>query len=337
LTPIVFFRADGNASIGLGHLVRCMALADMLKGYFSIIFVTFTTDSKIVAMLNQVANEVDVLTDSRSDNFLKRINANDIVVLDGYQFTENDQKNIKDKGAKLVFIDDLNQGVFFADVIINMALGAALLSYQAQTNCRFLLGPDYALLRKPFLEEAKKQREIAPLSSLFINMGGSDEHNVTLKVLKAAQTVSSLQKIHVVTGAAYPHYEQLREWAIQDDFRIELYSNLQASEMRDLLVSCQAIICPASGVVLEATSVGLAILSGHTAANQLEALKGLEAAQVLINMGDLIQLKEEQIKTYIEDLVIHTDTVCALIASQKQLIDGLSNERILKVFQELQK
>ena len=34
----LFFRADGNSSIGLGHLLRLLAVADALKYKFEITF-----------------------------------------------------------------------------------------------------------------------------------------------------------------------------------------------------------------------------------------------------------------------------------------------------------
>jgi hypothetical protein len=38
-TKRLVFRADGNATIGLGHLVRLLALADMLRGLAPGVFV----------------------------------------------------------------------------------------------------------------------------------------------------------------------------------------------------------------------------------------------------------------------------------------------------------
>ena len=36
----ILFRADGNEEIGYGHVIRSLALADMLKENFECIFVT---------------------------------------------------------------------------------------------------------------------------------------------------------------------------------------------------------------------------------------------------------------------------------------------------------
>ena len=45
IKPKVYIRADGNSEIGLGHVIRSLALAEMLKDEFCCIFVTrFLTD-----------------------------------------------------------------------------------------------------------------------------------------------------------------------------------------------------------------------------------------------------------------------------------------------------
>ena len=35
----IFIRADGSIKKGLGHLIRCLSLANMLKNHFQICFV----------------------------------------------------------------------------------------------------------------------------------------------------------------------------------------------------------------------------------------------------------------------------------------------------------
>ena len=49
LNSRIIFRADGNSIIGLGHISRCLALYDILKGtYQEVIFVTRDSDINTV-------------------------------------------------------------------------------------------------------------------------------------------------------------------------------------------------------------------------------------------------------------------------------------------------
>ena len=49
----LIFRADGNAQIGLGHVMRCLALADMLQGGFSMQFALVTPSIEVRALIEK--------------------------------------------------------------------------------------------------------------------------------------------------------------------------------------------------------------------------------------------------------------------------------------------
>ena len=47
----VYFRVDGSAQIGLGHLVRCIALAQMLQEEFSVHFISKEIPGEIIRQI----------------------------------------------------------------------------------------------------------------------------------------------------------------------------------------------------------------------------------------------------------------------------------------------
>eukprot|EP01098_Paradermamoeba_levis_P012653 TRINITY_DN5574_c0_g1_i1.p4 TRINITY_DN5574_c0_g1~~TRINITY_DN5574_c0_g1_i1.p4 ORF type:complete len:130 (+),score=7.08 TRINITY_DN5574_c0_g1_i1:1046-1435(+) len=120
----LFFRADGNAQIGLGHVMRCLALADMLKGDFLMRFALVEPTADVRDLLENAGLSVISLSAlTQQADFLAQIKPTEIVVLDGYSFDEALQQSVRDRAKKLVFIDDLVTGHQVADVIINHAGG----------------------------------------------------------------------------------------------------------------------------------------------------------------------------------------------------------------------
>ena len=146
----VYIRADGSSNIGLGHIIRCVSLAHMLKDKFMIHFFVLEIPEALKSEI--VQNEWNITVIEKELDFLSELKGNEIVILDGYLFNSNYQKQIKNKGCKLVCIDDFHDQRFYADLVINHAPGVSKEDYKGEQYTKYLLGPDYALLRPEFLE-----------------------------------------------------------------------------------------------------------------------------------------------------------------------------------------
>ena len=133
----VFIRADGSSQIGLGHLVRCSALAHMLKDHFEITFYSKEIPDAMLAELN--SNGFICHKIKNENEFFNQLNDKNIAVLDGYNFGTDYQKQVKDTGSKLICIDDLHDQKFLADLIINHAPGITPQDYKAKTYTQFAL------------------------------------------------------------------------------------------------------------------------------------------------------------------------------------------------------
>ena len=118
----IFFRADASPTIGYGHYIRSLALADMLKQDFDCtMFTQMPTDYQLREVQSVCSIRYLSDTDAKFDEFLDKLHGDEIVVLDNYFFTTDYQRAIKSKGCKLVCIDDMHDKYFVADAIINSA------------------------------------------------------------------------------------------------------------------------------------------------------------------------------------------------------------------------
>ncbi len=79
----VFFRADGGNHIGLGHLVRCIALAQMIESQFNINFVCRSIPEKTANDIDQL--QFKLIRIKEEEEFLALLKPVDIVVLDSYE------------------------------------------------------------------------------------------------------------------------------------------------------------------------------------------------------------------------------------------------------------
>jgi UDP-2,4-diacetamido-2,4,6-trideoxy-beta-L-altropyranose hydrolase len=318
----VYVRVDGYTEIGLGHLYRCISLATMLTKFFNIVFVCKKIPNDIVQIiLNENFGFFQI---ENEEIFFELINKNDLIVVDGYGFNYEYQQKIKSKKCKLVIIDDLHEGLFSADLIINQNPSIGELDYNVEKPVSFALGLNYVLLRHPFIAAANSCKSINDTKTIFICFGGADKFNLTETALIESLKFSKIKKIFVVTGVEYKHFNQINNYSLKYN-KVKHYHNLSADKMCELMVNSDLGIVPSSGIVLEALACKLNIISGMYADNQKLLYKYLSDNKYIIKAGSF---KKDDINAALVNALNNPTNF-------KNLIDGKSTFRIYYKFLDL--
>ena len=256
----IFFRADAGAQIGYGHFIRTLALADMLRDDFDCTFLTQSPSEYQQKEVEKVCPLVALPSDdSKFEKFIDCLKGEEIIVLDNYFYTSEYQKQIKEKGCKLVCIDDMHDKHYYADVVINHGLTDENL-FDVEPHTRLCLGFDYALLRRPFIQVSNT---VKLPNSWFISFGGTDFLNLTEKILKAIHDDPRVDSITVVIGDAYKYIENLKNYP-----KATIEKNLTAEEMADVMRKAQYAILPSSSVCIEALACRCKVAAGFFVSNQ---------------------------------------------------------------------
>ncbi|WP_375433713.1 UDP-2,4-diacetamido-2,4,6-trideoxy-beta-L-altropyranose hydrolase, partial [uncultured Hymenobacter sp.] len=327
--PQVVFRADANQRIGLGHLMRCLALAEMLHQQFACRFIIRDSDSAIQDQILASGFTYDLvpsgLTLLEEATWLQQqVSATTILVLDGYDFDDAYRRELKRTSRALICLDDMGTQHSWCDVIVNAAGGITRAFYSPEPGATLCLGPAYALLRRPFREAALRPTHQPDTKRIFLNMGGADPHNHTLLVLKQLQQRFPERKVAVVTGAAYPHQQILNEYAAHKP-AVRLYHNLSAAAMAELLASCGIFVCPPSGMAYECCALGGLLLLYPTAENQRRILDFLVNANLALLFPSLPTLVDNALP----------DLASAMQIRQRAIFDGAAAQRYQQVFAAL--
>lgn len=326
----VVIRADGNAAMGLGHIVRCQALAQALQPLFAALFVLRTPAPTLSQQLEHAGIAVLPIPDTvppgqaEAHWLATYLGPGDVLVLDGYQFAPPYQRLLSAQGVAVVCLDDLITLPTWADVVLNQAGGVAPASYAAVPLAQLCLGPSYALLRPAFWQQADSIAAVEP-PRLFLNMGGADPGNQTLALLPRLRQQFPSYDIVVVTGAAYPYQAILAAYAQPLAGSVQLHHNLAAAELAALLRTCQVFVCPPSGVAYECCAAGGAVLLHLTADNQAAMFEFLVNEGLAISLAEALALSET-------DLPVLADHQ---LPRQRTLFDGGASQRLQAIFTEL--
>ncbi len=342
-------RADGGPTIGLGHVMRLLALADILRGEFAeVVFAVQSPNESLREMLVEMGLPVQELPAqplTAEANWLRQqfLRADDVLVLDGYGFDFAYQQAARAGAHRLVCLDDLHAFPFAADLVLNPAGGVSASSYELrQPGARLLAGPAFAPLRTAFegnnfessqtvdLHAAPNKAagttfEPASPAIVLLCLGGADPQHRTQQVANQLLTLptTAMEQLHVVIGPAYHAWEALRAWA-EPQSRLSLHRALPAAELAALMRRCGAAVLSPSTVSYEYCAAGGGLLfTLSTADNQHDLDRFLRGAGMALPLPSVANVLTSPDAVRISD---------QLRAAQRYHFDGLAPVRLRQAF-----
>lgn len=232
----VLIWAETSPEIGMGHVKRCLVLANRLKADgFEVEFATYK-------MPNDEYKPYHVNWLDHLGKFLETsAGAYDYVITDTYTLTPKDLRIIRQYVRYVIVIDDLNNlDLYIADLVINGDYQAKDWKYAC--TGKVLLGPEYLLIDPKFTKKAYPKEHILVLT------GGTND-----------ALVEKIQGIFAV----------YKPW---DNFDLMITPNLSAYKfdipMQELMQKAFVVVTPCGMSIYEAMACGASIIGYVTAENQ---------------------------------------------------------------------
>jgi len=338
----LYIRADSDSKIGTGHIMRCIALAQAWQVQGG--QVTFISHCESEALKERIQIEkfrlisLDHVCPDSSDlmnalSILKSDSADHkpCLVLDGYHFTPEYQKEIRDEGIRLLVIDDMNHlPHYHADILLNQNIHAPDLKYKCDADTTLLLGNRYALLRREFLKYLDFKRQIPDLAkNILVTLGGADPDNVTLKVIEALKLLDEPDiSVRIITGPANPHQETLRKALALGNFEAELLIN--PPNMSELMAWADMAVSAGGSTCWELAFMGVPSIVLILGENQAAVAKYLMNIKAVLNLGIFAECSKEHISDACKTLIGSSIARTSLSQQSATLINGSGPNNVIK-------
>ena len=262
--------------MGLGHLMRCRALAEAL-------IATGHRCDFIVAGLESALSQpfeaagitihrIELEHDRDAASTLSLANSlhADGLIVDGYHFTDPWRLALRRAGKPILAFADGPLRPLHADLLIDAA------SPRSDRPTE-LFGPDYVLLRRELAAAAKRPPlPIAERCSILVTFGGSDPAALTVPTVTALHRLLPETPLTVVVGSATPRaatvasdLSMLGPWI---DVRVA------PPHMGDLMRTAGLAISAAGGTVGELAAIGVPPVLAIVADNQVAGAAACAAA-----------------------------------------------------------
>jgi UDP-2,4-diacetamido-2,4,6-trideoxy-beta-L-altropyranose hydrolase len=333
---VVVIRADGNSEIGMGHFMRSLALAEILSSQFKIIFVTTTPNDFQISEMNKICHAWIGLSSSKMhySEFLELLKGDEIVVLDNYYYGTEYQVKIKNKGCKLVCVDDVHRYAFVADVVINHAEYSTKSHYKVSDYTKLCLGHKYAILRKTYLENLNLTSSELDKESILICIGGVDKFGIGLKIAKwmlESNLVRNIKQIQIVNS----YSKELLEFARKLGVEINFHQQLNPERMKELFKNATLGVFPASTIAIESCSMRLPFITGYYVDNQKNILNGLTNNELAVSAGNLLNVKREEFDLILQKTLGSVDYREKSVTNMIKSLDKKSPQRLKNIFAKL--
>ena len=292
-------------NLGLGHAMRCLALAQAWqKPGGRAVFLMAPTDPALGARLSSEGITQAKMTaapgspdDARQTIAQARDLMAPLVVVDGYQFDAAYQQLIKTSGLKLLLIDDNGEAAYYpADLVLNQNLHAEerLYAHRAPYT-RLLLGANYVLLRREFLPWQDWRRSYPETARrILITLGGSDPANLTLRLIQALERVQAPGlEARAVIGPSNPHREVLQAAVQHASLPVRLETNVP--DISRLMAWADLAITGGGTTSLEAAFMSLPNMIVILAENQVQLAAKMQESGAAINMGWFHSLNQDML------------------------------------------
>lgn len=337
MTKKIIFRADGNSSTGLGHLYRLFSLVEVVKGFYDFVFLVHesSTYSVIPRSYKKKVIPLDVCLKDEVKWLVKNFSSKEyIIIADGYHFVSSYQKQLKNEGYKLLYIDDLGKEHMYADIVINHSPYIQEKQYFKEEYTKISLGTKFALLRPSYLLEAKQDRIIKNIDSVFICFGGADPYNLTVKAIQGVLRIPRIKEVHVVIGGAYLNEKGIIELEKKFSSQLFYYKNLSENELLEVMKKCNSAIVPASTILYEVCCVKMPVLSGYYVDNQELIYKGFLNENAIYKGGSF---KEYTFLDFTNALqgILKEKNYDFQIEAQKRMFDTKIAQRHLDLIKKL--
>jgi UDP-2,4-diacetamido-2,4,6-trideoxy-beta-L-altropyranose hydrolase len=324
-------RADANARIGAGHVMRCMALAEAWRRAAGET-VLFTVDVPAFAATSAERRGVAIRSYASADaawdalSGWARANAGAWVAVDSNDAGADAYRSLRAAGARVLAVDDVAaHPEVDCDILLNPNIDADTLGYRvgASTHCCF--GPRYALIRDEFRRQPARPRFDRSASRVVVSFGGADVHDQAGRVARLLANAAPPLDVTIVAGQA--HGAARRDEVAQEGIHIRWQS--PTGDMARLLASADMAICAAGGTCWELAHLGVPALALVVADNQIKVAAGLHEAGVLRNAGWFDRVSDAELASAI-DALRRDGGREEMSRRGRALIDGLGADRVVE-------
>ncbi len=346
-----YIRADGNEKIGMGHVMRCLTIAEALRERGEDVLFLTADDKPVkliedrgfaVKILFTYYDEMEVELPQLMALFMGTTGGEGVelprILVDSYFVTEFYLKNLR-LSATVILMDDEKRAVYPCDGLVNYNIYGKTLGYEQDypADTRLFLGCEYMPLRKQFRNTEYEVRE--RVEHILVTTGGGDSCHMALtlaeRVVKLPKEKAQDLVWHIVCGPYCLDTDRL-EMLAEKNRRLQIHKNV--TDMSEIMKKCDIAVSAAGSTLYELCSVGVPTVGFYFAENQRRNMESFGKLTPVLNAGDF-SIYPEKVLDFMEKEV---EVLCGsrelrqkISFAMRHIVDGQGADRLAEELGEL--
>ncbi|MEW6407116.1 MAG: bifunctional UDP-2,4-diacetamido-2,4,6-trideoxy-beta-L-altropyranose hydrolase/GNAT family N-acetyltransferase [Patescibacteria group bacterium] len=330
MTNTVLVRVDSNYHVGMGHIMRCVALAHefkrrgikptfLIKNYKEAKFILDknSMDYLCLPKIISMEKEVEFINQSAKDANTR------ILAIDLKKIPALYIQALKNKGFFLICFSDFEKiRKSAADLII------AGESYYKNKEEGIVRGLDYIITGRTSIRYNKRKKIINKVKRILLSFGGGDNGGVFIKVLRALEKSRHRLEFNLIVGATFKRHSLLKKIINKTKLNLNIIEN--TNSMAKYLYNTDVAFISGGATKYEAACIGTPSFIIAQDNRQFKYSRRFsELTKAAICLGRHNKLKVRNIHKQVDPLFCNKQLLRKMSDAGKLSVDGLGARRIV--------
>ena len=317
----------------MGHIVRCLALADELRATWGC-RVTFATREGTLGAAVARAHAFPVFSVAYSDREGEQVNC----LLEGLSMADArllvvDVRDNLSRGALealrtrdicVVVLDDSSPRRLAANLAFYPPVPQARRLEWADSRTEVLIGWEWVILRRQFARGASGS--FAQRAGVLITMGGSDPAGMTLLAVAALDRLETDVEVTIVVGPGFVHQQALEQRLATARRRYRVCRDV--ADMADLMAQSELAVAAFGMTAYELAAVGTPAVLLSLTPDHAESASAFVESGMAESLGLYHQVTPDMLATALAELLRDKQRRIRMHWHALQRMDGKGSARV---------
>ncbi len=330
--PSVLLRCDGSPEIGLGHVVRCLALADELRDAHKCRIAFAMREGPLgFGMVQEKGYPVLTAPDAKQPfsypewmtRGITKLGARALILDVRDDLARSDVEKLRERGIIVAVLDDLSERRLAADLAFYPPVPQVHELDWAGFTGQLYVGWEWVVLRRDFTRRLQRVPHERPV--VLVTMGGSDPAGLTLKVVAALDLLDEDFETVVVLGPGYCHHDSLRKVLARSRRQYDVREGV--TDMASVMAQVDLAVASFGVTAYELAAMGVPAVYLCLTQDHAQSALVFENAGMAVCLGVFTQVTVEEVSKAVRDLLSGNSKREEMAYQAHRRVDGWGAER----------